>query len=325
VIGLPVIDVAALDAGDARETHALGSACETAGFFYASNHGVDAALELRLEALTPSFFALPLEAKQAIAMERGGAAWRGWFPLGGELTSGQPDLKEGIYFGAELPVSPLPLHGPNLFPSGLPELRDTVLQWMAQIEDLGQRILRGMARSLELPGDHFARTLTQRPTCLFRIFHYPAPATPGGWGVGEHTDYGLLTVLKQDDCGGLEVRSREGWVQAPPIPGAFVCNLGDMLDRVTGGRYRSTPHRVRNTSGRSRYSWPFFLDPSFDAQVQPLPGARVRPAETDAAERWDKASVHTLSGTYGEYLVQKVSRVFPKLVPNDHRKRHIND
>ena len=87
-----------------------------------------------------------------------------------------------------------------------------------------------------------------------------------------------------------------------------------MLDRMTGGRYRSTPHRVRNTSGRSRLSWPFFLDPSFDAEVRPLPGALIRPASLDAAQRWDRASVHTLQGTYGEYLQQKVAKVFPHLV-----------
>ena len=90
------------------------------------------------------------------------------------------------------------------------------------------------------------------------------------WGVGEHTDYGLLTILKQDDAGGLEVKSRTGWVPAPPVPGSFVCNIGDMLDRMTGGLYRSTPHRVRNLARRARLSFPFFFDPAFDARIQPI-------------------------------------------------------
>src|SRR5262249_62071536 len=90
------------------------------------------------------------------------------------------------------------------------------------------------------------------------------------WGVGEHTDYGLLTILKQDDAGGLQVKVQAEWVDAPPVPDAFVCNIGDMLDRLTGGRYRSTPHRVRNLSGRARLSFPFFFDPNFNATVAPI-------------------------------------------------------
>ena len=100
--------------------------------------------------------------------------------------------------------------------------------------------------------------------------------------MGEHTDYGLLTLLAQDDNGGLQVRSPAGWIDAPPIPGTFVCNIGDMLDRLTGGWYRSTPHRVRNDSGRDRLSFPFFFDPDFAAEVPPLPG---RAAGTEGATR----------------------------------------
>jgi isopenicillin N synthase-like dioxygenase len=310
---LPIIDVTALVAGDPREILALRRACETAGFFYAARHGVDAAREHALESVTRRFFELPLADKKSIAMERGGTAWRGWFPLEGELTSGVPDLKEGIYFGTEQAPSPVPLHGPNLFPQELPDMKDKVLAWMREMERLGQTLLSALALSLDQPRDYFATALTRRPLCLFRAFHYPASADDRAWGVGEHTDYGLLTLLKQDDCGGLEVKTPSGWVEATPIPGTFVCNLGDMLDRITGGHYRSTPHRVRNRSGRSRYSWPFFLDPSFDAEVKPLPGALVRPAEADAAERWDRASVHTLNGTYGDYVMAKVSKVFPAL------------
>ena len=89
-------------------------------------------------------------------------------------------------------------------------------------------------------------------------------------GVGEHTDYGLLTILRQDMSGGLEVKTKSGWVAAPPIPNSFVCNIGDMLDRMTGGRYLSTPHRVRNLAGHNRLSFPFFFDPNFSAEVRPI-------------------------------------------------------
>lgn len=308
---LPVIDLRAPDVAQVR------AACEEHGFFYVSHHGVDAALEQRLELASREFFALPVEAKRVVSMEQGGRAWRGWFPLGGELTSGAPDLKEGFYFGDELPTGDArPMHGPNVFPAEVPVLREAVLSFIAAQREVGHRVLRAIAQSLSLEADVFERSLTRSPLSLFRIFHYPVPGDATGWGVGEHTDYGLLTVLKQDDCGGLEVKTPSGWIDAPPLPGTFVCNLGDMLDRMTGGRYRSTPHRVRNASGRSRYSWPYFFDPAFDARVEPLPGALVRPVEQDAAERWDRASVHGLQGTYGEYLLSKVAKVFPQLAAN---------
>ena len=136
--------------------------------------------------------------------------------------------------------------------------------------------MEGVSLSLGLPADYFARTYTGEPTVLFRIFHYPArgPAEidwDGAWGVGEHTDYGLLTLLAQDRHGGLQVKGPNGWIEAPPIEGALVCNIGDMLERLTGGRFRSTPHRVLNRSGRDRLSFPLFFDPDFNARMQPLP------------------------------------------------------
>jgi hypothetical protein len=103
--------------------------------------------------------------------------------------------------------------------------------------------------------------------------------------VGEHTDYGLLTLLAQDDSGGLQVAAPEGWIDAPPIPGTLVCNIGDMLDRLTGGWYKSTPHRVRNLSGHGRLSFPFFLDPGFADEVPPLPGRAA--AAWDGSWRWE--------------------------------------
>lgn len=322
---LPVFRLGALE--EPGEVRRLGEACEALGFFYLTDTGIDPALDRELERQSAAFFARPEEEKRRIAMELGGKAWRGFFPVKGELTSGIPDLKEGLYFGEELadddPRGRWPMHGPNLFPEEPAALRPIVLAYMAEQERIGQRVLRALALSLGLPATYFLLHLTAKPTPLFRIFHYPAPRSDADraiWGVGEHTDYGLLTLLKQDDCGGLEVktpRGERGWLSAPPLAGSLVCNLGDMLDRLTGGRFRSTPHRVRNLAGRSRYSWPFFLDPAFDARVSPLPGAQVRPSEDDAAERWDRASVHTLTGTYGEYLRGKVAKVFPELSASD--------
>ncbi len=123
--------------------------------------------------------------------------------------------------------------------------------------------------------------------------------------------YGILTILKQDDSGGLQVKSKSGWIAAPPVPGSFVCNIGDMPDKMTGGLYRSTPHRVQNLSGCDRLSFPFFFDPNFNVEVKPIKLSGV--VNDDHKERWDGASVHAFRGTYGDYLLSKVSKVFPEL------------
>lgn len=320
--GLPILDMKPLlgaggDAGHEALAGEIRAACRDCGFFYVVGHGAPPALLHALAAASRRFFALPTALKQEIAMARGGRAWRGWFPVGGELTAGAPDLKEGLYFGSELASdhprvrARVPMHGANLFPAQVPELRELVLRYIDAMTTVAHALLVGVARSLGLPRDYFARHYTADPTVLFRVFHYPA-ATEAGWGVGEHTDYGLLTLLAQDEVGGLQVKTPRGWIDAPPIEGALVCNIGDMLDRLTGGEFRSTPHRVRNISGRSRLSFPFFFDPDFAAEVQPLPRAE-RPLADDHAERWDRASVHLFRGAYGDYLLGKVGRVFPGL------------
>jgi isopenicillin N synthase-like dioxygenase len=324
---VPVIDVGPLLAGDpaaARVVADLDAACREHGFFSVVGHGVDEQLLDRLVALAREFFARPEAEKAAIAMPTAGLAWRGWFPLGGELTSGVPDHKEGIYFGAELPaddprvVAGVPLHGANRFPEHPAALRPTVLAVIDALARLGQQLVRGLAAGLGLDPDWFARELTADPVLLFRIFHYPAAAAQAAadhWGVAEHTDYGLLTLLLQDGTGGLEVHSGGEWVEVPPVPGALVCNLGDMLDRMTDGRYRATPHRVRAPVDGDRISCPFFFDPSWDAEVRPLPLAGEPSPE--GRRRWDGTDLDTLSGTYGEYLLGKVAKVFPELAATD--------
>ena len=173
--------------------------------------------------------------------------------------------------------------------------------------------MAGLALGLGLDETYFEKHVTGDPLTLFRIFSYPPPSDPNLWGVGEHTDYGLLTILLQDEAGGLEVRSRSKWVAAPPIAGSFVCNIGDMLDRMTRGLYRSTPHRVRNPAPRDRLSFPFFFDPGFFTQVRPIDIPGQAAPEDDKETRWDQASVHAFQGTYGDYLLNKVGKVFPQL------------
>jgi isopenicillin N synthase-like dioxygenase len=307
---IPIVDIAPYSTGDrASVVAALDEACRTYGFFYLAGHGIPREQVTGLERLARTFFAQHDATKLAIRMALGGRAWRGYFPVGGELTSGVPDHKEGIYFGAELADDhPAvrrgdPLHGRNLFPA-IAGFREAVLEYMHACEQLGQTVMAALAEALGHDPVAFRTRYLAQPITLFRIFHYPA--TDRAWGVGEHTDYGLLTILAQDDRGGLEVCTRDGWIDAPPIPNTFVCNLGDMLESLSGGRYRSTPHRARNRSGLGRISMPLFFDPSFDAAIISNPSAPTY-------ERWDGRSVHAFEGTYGDYLIDKVSKVFPAL------------
>jgi len=318
---LPVIDISPLRTMDDAEAvkriaGEVGAASAEFGFFYADGHGIAEHLFARLEAASHRFFALPDAEKAKIAMAHGGIAWRGWFPLGGELTSGQPDRKEGLYLGEELAaddprvIAGWPLHGANLWPRAVPELKQAVTEYLDAAAYAAEALMRGMAIAIGLPADHFARGMTRRPTLLFRIFHYPPDGRPDRFGVGEHSDYGLLTLLGQDEHGGLEVRAANGdWIAVPPKGRMLVVNIGDMFERLTRGRFRSAPHRVINASGHERLSWPLFYDPDFAASVDALPLAGTE----RSLPRWDDVDVHAAGGTYGDYLLGKVGKVFPDL------------
>lgn len=323
--GLPIIDVDDLRGeGPAADAVArqIDSACREIGFFLIRGATLPHDLLAELDRMARRFFALPDPVKGTVAMARGGRAWRGWFPEGGELTSGRPDRKEGLYLGLDLaPDHPrvrarTPLHGPNLLPDeALPGFRAVIDRWIGEMHRIGALLLTGIARGLGLEPGWFETHLTADPTMLLRIFRYPAPADDAGWGVAEHTDYGLLTILAHDGRSGLQVRTPAGWIDVPAAEDTFVVNIGDMLERLTGGRYRSTPHRVQRDPGdadrRDRLSFPFFFDPGWDVEV-------VSPFGPDGSgdgeiDRWDGADPRLFEGTYGDYLLDKVGKVFPEL------------
>jgi len=200
---LPVIDMSALFGADAagrgRVADEIERACRAHGFFYLTGHGIAPQVLEALEAESRQFFALPLEDNMAIAMHRGGRAWRGFFPVGGELTSGRPDLKEGLYLGTELAAdhprvqAGTPMHGANLWPDALPGLKAAATAYMDAATRAAAALMEGVSLSLGLEAAYFARAYTATPTVLFRIFHYPATGPSEtdwthSWGVGEHTD-----------------------------------------------------------------------------------------------------------------------------------------
>jgi isopenicillin N synthase-like dioxygenase len=286
---VPLVD---LSLGEEAAAAALRAACESAGFFYLAGSGVDEALVARYQAANRALFALPAAAKRAL---RAGADGRGWTPLGEETldpaASAAGDAHEGFYFGREVapgaPEAALPLHGPNRWPpeAALPGYRSAAEAYLAAMEALGARMTRVVARSLGLPADHFAPSF-RRPMVFLRPLRYAAERSAeaaGRHAAGAHTDYGFLTFLRADGERGLEIDAGGGvWAEVPPRASCFTVNVGDMLERWTDGRYRSTRHRVVNAAGRERFSTICFFEPDFDAAVAALPACLA----LGAAPRW---------------------------------------
>lgn len=281
---VPVVDLAPLlassETGLKRVASELGRACRGIGFFYIVNHGIPEAVVADAFAASARFFALPAEVKERVSLATGMSNY-GYVGIGREtLDPSRPgDAKEAFNLGreaepdeAEAHAAGL-LHAPNKWPD-LPGFKAAMLGYFAAQRRLCERLHRAFAVDLGV-GPDFFRAFIDRPMATLRLLHYPPhPGTFDGglYGAGPHTDYGNVTVLAQDDAGGLEVRMRDGsWIDARPIPGAFVCNIGDCLMRWSNDVYVSTPHRVVNRSGRDRYSIAFFFDPNADATVECLP------------------------------------------------------
>ena len=275
---LPVIDISGLtsaDESDRREVgRRIGEACRDRGFFYLVGHGVPEAMIAEALAVCRAFFDLPQASKEAVDKSLS-AANRGYEPLGGQtLEPGAlPDLKEGFYIGAEAEPGRFN-QGANQWPQDLPAMPQLMLAYHAKLSALAERLMSGLALSLDMPEAAFTN-FCRDPIAILRLLHYPPqPAAAPGRGAGAHTDFGALTILLQDGVGGLEVYDRAAgdWTAAPPMAGAYVVNLGDLIARWTNDRYRSTPHRVVNRSGRRRYSMPFFFSGAPDYGVACLPG-----------------------------------------------------
>ena len=281
---IPIIDVAPLLAGEesgARAVaQAIGHAAREVGFFYITGHGVPASLRHAVFNAAAELFTAPLTVRQAASFAGAGSN-RGYIRLGGEaLDPDKPaDVKEAFNIGLELApddpdlVAKKPFRHANLWPD-LPGFRDTMLACFDASWRLGRHLHRAFALDLGLPPDFFEDKL-DKPLATLRLLHYPpvnGPRAEGELGAGEHTDYGNVTLLATDSVGGLMVRDRSGrWLEAPVVPDAYVCNIGDCLMRWSNDVYVSTPHKVVSPRDRDRYSVAFFLDPNPEAEVACLP------------------------------------------------------
>jgi isopenicillin N synthase-like dioxygenase len=275
---LPLIDFAPFLSGSvtgrSEVPRAIAEAAESIGFFYLANHGIPQSVTDGAFAAGRKFFELPLEAKQAIKIreQRGYQAFRDV-----KREGFLPNLNESFFMGLDLKaddpdvVAKLPLHAPNQWPAELPEFKTAMEAYFNSVYTLGNSLLRACALALKLPEQFFVPHY-QKPIPFSRIMHYPASPEPrpdNQFGNPPHTDYGCLTLLAQDDVGGLAVKKRGGgWIDAPQIPGALIINIGDMLMRWTNDKWVSTLHQVINNPAKSRYSLPTFFDPSYRARVE---------------------------------------------------------
>lgn len=293
---IPVIDIGPLFDGDTAAREAVGakirSACMEVGFFYITGHGVDPAVYRGGFDAAERFFNLPQEAKSAVS-NRHSDVMRGYTALLEENTDPDNDGDLHEAFDASLDLSPddpdvaLGIYGwgANLWPD-MPDFREPIMAYHAALQSLSEVLYRGFALSLDLPEDHFTPMLS-KPIAELRLLHYPpqeARQEARGEkiiGIGAHSDYDVFTVLATDDVPALQVLNPAGdWIPAPPIPGAFIVNVGDLMERWTNDLYRSTVHRAINTTGRRRYSIPFFSNINPLEMIEVLPSCQSpdRPA-----------------------------------------------
>jgi isopenicillin N synthase-like dioxygenase len=277
-LSLPIVDVSALMQADAERlgatVEALRRAASDVGFLYVTGHGVSSARIAGLERAAREFFALPADEKLEYYIGRS-KNHRGYVPPGEEVFYGQSkDTKEAFDLSRDLPDADYgaagALIGPNVWPRQVPGFREAVAAYYEDVFALGRTLLGGFALALELPGNYFDAYLVRPPSQL-RLIHYEPPAepSPDSMGIGAHTDYECLTILHAT-APGLEVMNGAGqWVLAPPVPGAFVVNIGDLLEVWSNGVFISTSHRVRPVSA-PRYSFPLFFTVDYETRVEPL-------------------------------------------------------
>ena len=320
----------------AKTSTAINHACTTFGFFYLTGHGIPESKLTQVISLARQFFALPQDQKDKIKRydaggKEGGDGARGYQGVGENVTMGKKDMHEAIDLYREWDHAAREsgddgagtwkmLNGSNLWPEEPAELKGVYEAYVEEVKGVGTALVRAMGQALGLPApgegedeeedsEVFVRN-TDKSFWVMRLIGYPPLSSPltadadiPSLSCGEHTDYGCVTLLLADPTpGALQVLLKDGkmWIDADPVPGAFVVNIGDMIERWTNGIWKSTKHRVVHRGLGYRVSVPFFFEPNFGAVVKPL---------RRCVERSGRAEVHAGS-TYGEHLLGKVGGNF---------------
>ena len=303
---IPVIDIGPLrDGSDPKSVaEALHAASSGLGFIYISGHGISQQTIKCARASAYEFFRSSQTKKTTVAISN---KHRGWLGRGGAKmqNDAKADLKESFVWGYQDENGDTPqdhsLRGPNQWPKFLPTMQKAAMDYFHQAHDVANHLMRGFALGLDLEENFFLRT-SSTPLSRASYVYYPRQSEDLGedqFGVGPHTDFGVLTVLCQDDVGGLQVEDINGeWIQAPPIPDTLIVNVADLLSRWTDGAYKSTPHRVVNSSGRERLSLvlAFDPDPQTIIDARSIYGPQYQPREQPIS--------------CGDYLVWRFNKAF---------------
>lgn len=311
---IPILDVSAFRNGGGSGVKSVAGELrgylENVGFLYIKGHHVPRASIEAVRAEARRFHGLPLDEKMKLKMDRN---FRGYIPINTStiVTSSvakvtKPNQSESLMLMHEVAaddpdaLAGKPLQGPNQWPGEdlLPGFRSVIETYVSQMNALGRQMLETITLALGMPTGSLANHF-EKPTTFLRLLHYPTQREEDGlFGSAPHTDYGFITLLAQDDVGGLEVKNKAGdWIPAPPIPDTFVMNVGDILARWSNDVFVSTPHRVINRSGKERYSQPFFFDPAMDSLIEALPSCV-------SAERLAKYE----PVLYGDYLMERIDK-----------------
>ena len=303
---VPVIDIKKINtASDKIEiAKELYKASTDLGFIYIKNHDISENLinDLRKDGL--NFFRSSTDDKSKVLITK---KHRGWLGFGGAKMGdkAKPDLKESFIWGYQYDDGSLPddhqLRGVNKWPKFLPSLQQNAMSYFHQINELAKNLLTCFAMGLNLKENFFIRNCNA-PLSRASLVYYPDQPKEMGemqFGVSEHTDFGLLTILCQDSVGGLQIKGLDGqWFHAPPIDGTLIVNVADLLSRWTGGIYKSTPHRVVNSSGQERLSIVLAFDPD--------PETLINPGEIPEIEK----NINEDPITCGDYLIWRFSKAF---------------
>eukprot|EP00009_Paramoeba_aestuarina_P012878 CAMPEP_0201525402 /NCGR_PEP_ID=MMETSP0161_2-20130828/28097_1 /ASSEMBLY_ACC=CAM_ASM_000251 /TAXON_ID=180227 /ORGANISM="Neoparamoeba aestuarina, Strain SoJaBio B1-5/56/2" /LENGTH=319 /DNA_ID=CAMNT_0047925303 /DNA_START=100 /DNA_END=1059 /DNA_ORIENTATION=- len=301
---LPVIDMSLPVEERAKD---LMKACVETGFFYVINHSISDEKIDTVFQQSKLFFQQETSWKLNYLADKNG---RGYTRMGEETldpkVQTQGDTKEGYYLGRESEEENFPLHGNNQWPdeSIVPQWKEVMSDYIKQMGDIGFELNKTLAVGLGFKEDYF-EPFFSRPFLTLRLLRYaPTRSVPeeGVFGCGAHSDYGMWTLLKTDDVPGLQIQTTDKrWVDVQPLESAFIVNLGDMLERWTGGLFKSTVHRVVNKQGKERFSIPFFFEPNFDSKIYPLPSPQIQEYVKESGQEWEEViSGEWLLGKYAD-------------------------